>query len=259
MVSRTLVGVAQAVADAARPVAVSYFRRKLAVEDKADLSPVTVADRETERAMRAVLAERVPEHGILGEEHGRSGLERRHVWVLDPIDGTRGFITGFPLFCSLVALLEDGVPVIGIVDVPAIGERYMGVAGERAWFADRLLKTSGCTALADAHVYVAGHRPVDPALRDAFERVADAGRSRRYCYDAYAYALVAAGHVDVMIETDLEPYDYLALVPLIEAAGGVISDWSGAPLRLHSKGDVVACATPRLHAEVLARLARATS
>lgn len=255
MVSRTLVGVAQAVADAARPVAVRYFRRKLDIEAKADLSPVTVADRETELAMRSVLTERVPEHGVFGEEHGRTGVDRKHVWVLDPIDGTRAFITGFPLFCSLVALLEDGVPIIGIVDVPAIGERYMGVAGERAWFADRMLRTSGCTELANAHVYVAGHGPSDPALREPFERIAHAGRSQRFCYDAYAYALVAAGHVDVMIETDLEPYDYLSLVPLIEAAGGVITDWSGAPLRLDSKGDVIACATPELHAEVLARLA----
>ena len=254
MVSRSLIGVAQAVADAARPVPLKYFRRNLAIEDKADASPVTVADKETERAMRAVLAEKVPDHGIFGEEHGRSGLDRRYVWVLDPIDGTRSFITGFPLFCSLTALLEDGIPILGIVDVPAIGERYMGVAGDRAWFGDRLLRTSEVTDLSQAQVYVAGHEPVDEHLREGFNRAARAGRMQRYCYDAYAYALVAAGHVDVMFETDLEPYDYLSLVPLIEAAGGRISDWSGRPLRLDSKGDVLACATPQLHDAMLGLL-----
>lgn len=254
MLSRSLIGVAQAVADAARPVPLKYFRRSLIVEDKADASPVTVADRETEAAMRRVLAEMVPEHGIFGEEHGRSGLDRRYVWVLDPIDGTRSFITGFPLFCSLIALLEDGIPVLGIIDVPAIGERYMGIAGDRAWFADRLLRTSGCTRLDEAQVYVAGHEPSDPARRAGFARAAQAGRMQRYCYDAYAYALVAAGHVDVMFETDLEPYDYLSLVPLIEAAGGCITDWAGKPLRLDSAGDVLASASPQLHEQMLALL-----
>lgn len=254
MLSPALIGVAQAVADAARPVPMRYFRRNLAIEDKADASPVTIADRETEMAMRKVLGELVPDHGIFGEEHGQSGLDKRYVWVLDPIDGTRSFITGFPLFCSLIALLDDGVPVMGIVDVPAIGERYMGIAGDRAWFSDRLLRTSGCRRLDDAQVYVAGHPPTDPDKCVGFERAANAGRMQRYCYDAYAYALVASGHVDVMFETDLEPYDYLSLVPLIESAGGCISDWSGQPLRLDSKGDVLATATPELHQDMLSLL-----
>jgi len=249
-----LLATALAVSEAARPVPLGYFRKPLEVIAKADASPVTIADRETERVMREVLAARVPEHGIFGEEHGRERLEHRFVWVLDPIDGTRSFITGMPLFNSLVALLDDGIPVIGVVDTPAIGERYHAVSGRGAWFDGRPIRTSGCTSLADAAVYRAGHAPTDPDSARRYHRFAAAGRVDRYGYDAYVYALLAAGHIDLVVETDLEPYDYLALVPLVEAAGGVITDWAGAPLRLHSTGEVLAAATAELHAEALAVL-----
>ncbi len=249
-----LLATAMAVSEAARPIPLGYFRKPMEIVDKADLSPVTVADRETERVMRKVLAARVPEHGILGEEHGRERLDHRFVWVLDPIDGTRSFITGMPLFNNLIALLDDGVPVIGVVDTPAIGERYHAVKGRGAWFNGAPIRTSSCRTLAAAAVYRAGHAPQSPTLAVRYDRFATKGRVNRYGYDAYAYALLAAGHVDLVLETDLEPYDYLALVPLVEAAGGVITDWAGAPLRLHSTGEVLAAATPELHAEALALL-----
>lgn len=249
-----LIEVALAVSRAARPVPLQYFRTALDVEAKADASPVTRADRETETAMRAVLAERRPGDGILGEEHGRDGLDRRHVWVLDPIDGTKSFITGNPLFNSLVALIEDGRPVIGVIDTPAIGERYHGALGRGAWLGDRPLRTSGCTRLDEAAIYRAGHRPRDPHEAEGWAGFEGLGRIERFGYDAYAYALLAAGHVDVIVETDLEPYDFMAVVPVIEAAGGVVTDWSGAPLTLESHGDVAASASPALHEEVLRRL-----
>ncbi len=252
-----LLATALAVSEAARPVPLRYFRKPMAITAKADASPVTLADRETERVMREVLAARVPEHGILGEEEGAARLDHRHVWVIDPIDGTRSFITGMPLFNNLVALLEDGVPLIGIVDTPAIGERYHAVMGRGAWFDGEPITTSGCTGLEDAAVYRAGHAPTNAEHARRFERFAGIGRVNRYGYDAYAYALLASGHVDLMLETDLEPYDYLALVPLVEAAGGVITDWQGGKLGLHSTGEVLAAATPELHAEALARLTAA--
>lgn len=247
-----LLATALAVSEAARPVPLGYFRKPLEVFAKADESPVTIADRETERVMREVLAARVPEHGIFGEEHGRERLDHRFVWVLDPIDGTKSFITGMPLFNNLIALLDNGVPVLGVVDTPAIGERYHAAKGRGAWFNGARIQTSGSTRLAEAVVYRAGHAPTEPAQLERFERLAKAGRLQRYGNDAYIYALLAAGHLDVMIETGLEPYDHLALVTLIEEAGGAITDWSGAPLGLNSKGDVLAAATPELHAEVLA-------
>ena len=251
-----LLATALAVSEAARPVPLGYFRKPLEVIAKADESPVTVADRETERVMREVLAARVPEHGIFGEEHGRERLDHRFVWVLDPIDGTKSFITGMPLFNNLIALLDDGVPVLGVVDTPAIGERYHAARGGGAWFNGAPIRTSGCASLARAAVYRAGHAPSDPAMAARFDRFAGQGRVNRYGYDAYVYALLAAGHLDLMIETDLEPYDYLALVTLIEEAGGRITDWAGAPLGLDSKGDVLAAASPDLHAEALALLQR---
>jgi len=250
-----LLEIAMAVSEAARPVPLGYFRKPLQVIAKADESPVTIADRETERVMRQVLAERCPEHGIFGEEHGQERLDHRFVWVLDPIDGTKSFITGMPLFNNLIAVLDAGRPVVGVVDTPAIAERYHAVMGRGAWCAGQRLETSGCERLAQAAVYRAGHVPADPGLHRRFDRLAGKGRVQRYGYDAYVYALLAAGHLDLMVETDLEPYDYLALVPLIEEAGGVITDWSGAPLGLDSKGDVLAAASPALHAEALALLA----
>lgn len=246
--------IALAVSEAARPVPLGYFRKPLEIIAKADESPVTIADRETERVMREVLAERVPEHGILGEEHGRERLDHRFVWVLDPIDGTKSFITGFPLFNNLIAVLDHGRPVIGVVDTPAIGERYHAARGRGAWFNGERIRTSGCARLAEAVVYMAGHSPADAAQAKRFARLERQGRLQRRGYDAYVYALLAAGHLDLMIETDLQPYDHLALVTLIEEAGGAITDWSGQPLGLESKGDVLATATPELHAEALALL-----
>ena len=250
-----LANIAEAVADAARPTAMRYFRRTLEIEAKADSSPVTIADRETETAMRRVLAERCPGHGILGEEHGRADLDSELVWVLDPIDGTKSFITGMPLFCSLVALLQDGRPIIGVIDVPAIGERYSAAHRRGGTFGGETLATSSCRHLDEAAVYLAGHDPEATDLAQRFQRLKTRGRVRRYGYDAYVYALLAAGHVDLMVETDLAPYDFLALVPVVEEAGGVITDWSGEPLGLSSAGDVLAAATPELHREVLGLLA----
>jgi fructose-1,6-bisphosphatase/inositol monophosphatase family enzyme len=140
------------------------------------------------------------------------------------------------------------------VDTPAVGERFHAARGRGAWLNDMPIRTSGCERLAEAAVYRAGHLPTDPALAARFATLDKMGRVNRFGYDAYVYALLAAGHLDLMIETDLEPYDYLALVPLIEEAGGVITDWSGRPLRIDSRGDVLAAASPSLHAAALALL-----
>ena len=246
-----LYATAHAIADAARPITLRYFRQPLQVDAKADESPVTIADRETETVMRRVLADAYPDHGIFGEEHGKERLDHRYVWVFDPIDGTRSFITGYPLYCNLVALLDHGKPVLGIVEVPAIGERYAGIAGRGSQFNGAPIKTSGQTNLDEAAIYTSRHAPMDEAVIATYDHLETCGRLVRYGYDAYIYALIAAGHVDIVVETGLEPYDYLSLVPLIEAAGGRITDWQGEPLGLNSKGDVVATASPALHDKVL--------
>lgn len=231
------------------------FRRRLDVELKADESPVTVVDRNVETLLRNAIRASWPGHGILGEEHGRSDLDAEYVWSIDPIDGTRSYITGWPLWGTLLALLHQGTPVLGVIDIPALDERWIGMRNEKATFNGSTCHSGGCTSLDQATVYATSPDIFDASERVAFERVCAVAQGRRFGGDCYSYALLASGHIDAVIEADLKPYDYLALAPVIEAAGGVISDWQGRPLRLHSGGEVVAAATPELHQAILSTLA----
>lgn len=238
---------AQALAAAARPIARQYFRQKLAVEQKADASPVTVADRSIEAAMRSILAERHPDHAIFGEEHGAERLGARFTWVIDPIDGTKSFVTGLPLFGTLVALLENGVPSLGLIDMPVLQETWIGEAGQPTRFNGAPCRVSGCTDPAAAMLYATSPDMFEGAALAAFERISAQVRLRRFGGDCYAYGLLAAGHVDLVIEVGLQPYDYLPLVAVIEGAGGMVTDWAGGRLGLGSDGRVVAAASPTLH------------
>ena len=240
-------------ADAARPIALRYFRTPLEVDSKDDESPVTIADRTIEAEMRRMIEARYPEHGIYGEEFGikpGNGL----TWVLDPIDGTKSFITGLPLFGTLISLAYEDAPFVGMIDIPATGERWTGAPG-RADFGGRPATTSDRTALGDARLYATSPEMFGGDTLGTFRRVSDRALMRRYGGDCYSYGLLASGHCDVVMEVGLQPYDYMALVPVIEAAGGVVTDWSGGKLSIGSAGDVVAAATPALHAEVLRLIA----
>lgn len=239
-------------ADAARPIALRYFRTPLDVDSKADESPVTIADRTIEAEMRRMIEARYPKHGIYGEEFGvRAG--NGLTWVLDPIDGTRSFITGLPLFGTLIALASDDRPFVGLIDIPATGERWTG-SPLGADFAGRPAATSPRTQLSDARLYATSPELFDGKALGAFQHVAQKALMRRYGGDCYSYGLLASGHCDLVMETGLQPYDFMALVPVIEAAGGVITDWAGGELSIGSAGDVLACSTPALHAEVLAKI-----
>lgn len=240
-------------ADAARPIALRYFRTALEVDSKADESPVTIADRTIEAEMRAMIEARYPEHGIFGEEHGvkpGNGL----TWVLDPIDGTKSFITGLPLFGTLIALAYEDRPFAGLIDIPATGERWTG-SPLGAEFGGKPAAASPRTRLADARLYATSPELFGTDTLATFQRVAGRALMRRYGGDCYSYGLLASGHCDLVMETGLQPYDFMALVPVISAAGGIVTDWAGAPLTLASPGDVLACSTPELHAEVLALIA----
>lgn len=244
-----------AIARAAGRVAMAHFRRPLAIDAKPDDSPVTVADRETEAHIRAALARQFPGHGILGEEYGITGALDGPAWVIDPIDGTRSFITGQPLFGLLLGHLRDGVPRLGLIHMPALGETYAGGRGLGAEQDGTPIRARGTTRLTEAFLYINEAerlRALDPGL---FDRLCTVGHTRRMSYDCYPYALLAAGRIDAVVDCGLEPYDYLPLVGLIEGAGGVISDWHGRALGLGSNGRVVAAATPGLRDEVLAVLA----
>lgn len=238
---------AHELADVARPLALRWFRTALEIERKADDSPVTVADREVEHALRERIARRHPDDGVLGEEHGRDRAGGDRVWVLDPIDGTKSFVTASPLFGTLIALAERGRPTVGVVELPALGERYAAGTGAPATTADgTALRVSSCTDLAAARLALPG--PLAGGLAERAGLV-------RYGGDCFMYCQLALGGMDLVVEPKLEPYDVAALVPVVEGAGGVISDWSGEPVGIASAGSVIAAATPELHAAALAVLA----
>lgn len=244
-------------ADEAGRIAMRHFRQGLAVEHKGDDSPVTIADRGIEAYLREEIAGTFPDHGIFGEEEGAENLDRRHIWVVDPIDGTKSFITGHPLFGGLLALLDAGEPCLGQIDMPATGERWCGLAGRSSTLNGRPCRTSGRTELRDATAYT-----TDPLLfagtgAAAFQALRDAARLIRFGGDCYNYGLLASGHCDLVLETGLQPYDYLPVVQVVRGAGGVITDWQGRPLTMQSSGEVLAAATPELHAAMLERLAAA--
>lgn len=251
----TLAEFASELADAVRPVGRRWFRHPIDIDTKADESPVTIADREVELALRERLAARFPEHGVLGEEFGRDHLDAEYVWSLDPIDGTRSFISGFPLWGTLLAVLHHGAPLVGVIDMPMLGERWVGVRGQGATCNGVRCRTRRCAQLADATLYATTPDIFDATELPAFEALSRAARMRRFGGDCYSYALLASGHVDLVVEAGLQPYDYLALAPVIEEAGGVITDWQGAPLTMHSAGRVVAAGDAELHAQAVALLA----
>ncbi|WP_111734592.1 histidinol-phosphatase [Roseovarius amoyensis] len=245
---------ADEMADATDAMAMSYFRKPLNVEHKADQSPVTQADRAIETAMRERITRQFPTHGILGEEYENARLDASHVWVLDPIDGTKSFVSGMPTFGTLIACLTDGVPELGTISIPATGDRWMGVRGNPSTFNGAPCRTSGKTRLDEAILYTTSPDIFDAAGLDRFELLSRKAGMRRFGGDCYAYGLLASGHVDIVFEMDLYPYDFMALVPVVKGAGGVITDWNGQDLTLQSDGHVIAAASAELHHEALAAL-----
>lgn len=234
------------------------FRSRLIVEAKGDASPVTEADRGAERAMRAHLSHALPAHGVIGEEYGEDRSDAEWVWVLDPVDGTRAFVTGRPLFGTLVGLLHRGAPVLGVLDQPVTGERWVGVAGERTRFTGPFGGAVGCRPCADlsaAEISCTSPEVFGPAEAGRFDRVRAAARRTTWGGDCYAYGLLALGLVDVVVDATMKPWDWAALVPVVEGAGGRVADWSGRPLTLASAGDVVAVGDPALLPEVSRLLA----
>ncbi|HEY4975297.1 MAG TPA: inositol monophosphatase family protein [Steroidobacteraceae bacterium] len=241
-------------ADAARELARRHFRQPLVVEQKPDHSPVTLVDRAIENEMRRLIRAAFPAHGIQGEEFAaESGNE--FTWVLDPIDGTKSYITGFPLFGSLIALCRGEQAVLGIIEAPAQNERWVGCEGQATQFNGRLAATSACTDLAHAHVYTTTTDNFSPEQRRRFDSLTAQTALRRYGGDCYLYGLLASGHCDLVIEVGLKPHDYLALIPVVEGAGGRISDWRGAALGPACGGLVLAAATEPLWRQAVAALA----
>jgi inositol-phosphate phosphatase/L-galactose 1-phosphate phosphatase/histidinol-phosphatase len=244
-------------ADAAGAIIRRYFRQPIAIDDKSDLTPVTIADREAEAAMRRLIEARFPDHGIFGEEEGRTRPDAEYQWVLDPIDGTKSFISGVPLFGTLIALTCRQRPVLGIIDQPVAGERWIGASGHPSTLNGRAIRTRPCTELGRATLFTTAPELFKGAEAEAFQRLRAASKLTRYGTDCYAYALVATGFIDLVVESGLKPYDFCALIPVIEGAGGSVTDWQGRPLDLASDGHAVAAGDARLAAAARALLAGA--
>ncbi|WP_321822586.1 MULTISPECIES: histidinol-phosphatase [unclassified Burkholderia] len=249
-----LVGFAHQLTDVSGPIAQRWFRSAIDVELKSDDSPVTLADREIEAMLRAMISDRFPDHGILGEEEAPVGLHSEFVWVIDPIDGTKSFISGMPTFGTLIGVMHNGVPCVGVIDMPALGERWVGAPSKGTHYNGEACRTRGTKRLASANIYSTSPDIFAGENKESFERLSHGAAMRRFGGDCYAYALLASGWVDIVCEAGLQPYDYLALVPIIERAGGVITDWGGRPLSASSDGRVIASATRDLHDEVLKTL-----
>ena len=252
--SQELLDFAVRIAEDAGQIALRYFRTPLDVSSKSDsrFDPVTKADRETEARLRELIAESFPDHGIVGEEHGVTGGGRMQ-WIIDPIDGTRGFISGSPMWGMLLGLMDGEEPVLGVIHNPHLQETYYGSAAgayHRTRAGTSAIRTRNTTDLADAVLYC-----THPAMfnedwsKAAFARVDAACQFSRFGADCYGYALLASGYADLVVEDSLQPYDVIPLVPLIRAAGGMISGWDGgSPL---AGGRIVAACTPGLHEQAL--------
>jgi len=257
---------ADELADLARSEILPYWRKPIEVESKIEdhravaESPVTVADRNAERAMRALIEARYPRHGVYGEEFGNVRIDAEFVWVLDPIDGTKSFITGKPLFGTLIGLCHNGVPTLGVIDQCVLKERWVGVRGKGTTLNGAPVRARGVSSLADAMLYATTpHMFAKGAEEEAFATVRDAVKRPLYGCDCYAYALVASGFgADLVVEADLGLYDYAAVVPVLLGAGGCMTDWNGDELTIAhheaSKGRVIAAANAALHAEAVGML-----
>jgi len=254
-VPQSYVDLAQRLADVARPIVRRYFRTPVGVDDKPDSSPVTIADREVETAIRDILVREVPAHGIIGEEHGEERRDAEWVWVIDPIDGTKAFITGMPVFGTLIGLLHRGVPALGIIDQPISRERWLGVAGRPSTHNGNEIRVRRCDSLDKAYMYSTAPIMFPGDLEHRHRRLANAVKLFRWGGDCYAYGLLALGLADLVVEADLKLYDYCALVPVIQGAGGIITDWSGGGLGLDSDTTVIAAGDARLQRAAMDLLA----
>ncbi|MBT1157197.1 histidinol phosphate phosphatase [Aminobacter anthyllidis] len=245
---------AHAMADAAADVIRPHFRKRLAIDTKADASPVTVADRDAEATMRQMIEAQFPDHGIRGEEFGACRTDAKWIWVLDPIDGTKSFVSGSLAFGTQIALVHRGKPVIGLINQPITGERWFGT-GSGATLNGEPIHTSGTTALDEAILYTSALEQFDPSRHDRFSALAAKVRFTRFSHDCYAAGLLALGGIDLLVESNVFDYDILPQMPIVQAAGGIVTDWDGRQLGDASRYDtVLMAANEELHRAALKAL-----
>lgn len=253
----TDIALALRLADAAGQAIRPHFRAGVSSERKDDATPVTVADRAAEEAMRRILKAEVPRDTVIGEEFGSDEGNSGRTWVLDPIDGTVSFVAGRPIFGTLIALVVDGFPVLGVIDQPILHERWLGASGRQTTFNGAAVSTRACRQLADAQLATTGPQYFDDHQGEHFMSLAAKTDHRRMMMggDCYNYGLLASGHIDLVCEAGLKLHDWAALVPVVEGAGGMMCDWNGDPLHSESDGHVLAIGDPARLEDVTEALA----
>ena len=244
-------GFGESLVDASGELILNYWRQDPEVYTKADASPVTIADRRAEATIREMIESKYPDHGIAGEEFGHEKMDAEYIWSIDPIDGTKAFISGSPLFGTLIALLREGTPILGIIDIPATGERWIGGDKLPATLNGRVLQTRTGLNLCDATSGSTSPKMFTGEDAGYLQRLHDKIKLPIYGGDCYLYGMLALGSIDLVIEAQLSDYDYLAPVALIKAAGGIVTGWQGEALSIGTTDKIIAAGDKKLHAEVL--------
>lgn len=234
-------------ADASRAVIKESLSSAGAFETKSDSSPVTVVDRKVEQTLRAMIAAEYPDHGILGEEYESDRLNSEYVWVIDPIDGTKAFITGMPIYGTLISLTRDGVPVLGVIDQPATNERWAGMEGRRSTHNGRPVSCRACTSLSEAIISIGNPESLNPGEASAFAELRKQSKWGIYGGNCYVYGRLAMGAVDISLDSGLDVFDYCALDAVVRGAGGCMTDWEGERLTIRSGHRVIAAGDPEIH------------
>jgi len=238
-------------ADESSIIITKYFRTKINIENKEDSSPVTIADQNTELKIRELISSKYPSHGILGEEYEHINTKAEFVWVIDPIDGTRSFIAGHKDFGTLISLLHNNQPVLGIINCPAHNERWLGIKDHQTTCNEIKVNTSSKEKIEDSYLFTSGQFFNEPFLKKGFEKIKEQSKYFRYGGDCYMYGMLASGLIDVVIEDTLKAHDYMALVNVIEGAGGKITDKFGKNVSIESDGSLVASCNPNIHQELI--------
>ncbi len=242
---------ANSLADLASKTSMKYFRKKLNIENKDDESPVTIADKETEQIIRDKIRKNFPNHGILGEEYENENLDSEFIWVIDPIDGTRSYIAGHKDFGNLISLLHNNKPIIGIINCPAHNERWIGIEKTKTTCNGKKVLTSGISKVENAYLFTSGIYFHEPFFRKGFETIKEKSRYYRLGGDCYMYGMLSSGLIDIVIEDTLKAHDYMALINVVEGAGGKITDKYGKPITLKSDGSLIASSSVNLHNEII--------
>ncbi|MFT5260979.1 MAG: inositol-phosphate phosphatase/L-galactose 1-phosphate phosphatase/histidinol-phosphatase [Saprospiraceae bacterium] len=242
---------ANELADAARLVTLKYFRQPLQIHSKDDRSPVTIADQETEAKMKSMIVGRYPDHGFYGEESERIESNSKWMWVIDPIDGTTSFSTGKPTFGTLIALLYEEKPVLGIIDHAVTDDRWIGVKGQATTFNGEPVSCNEVDDLAGASAFTTTTRMFNESNMPRYQRLVDECKFGVFGADCMGYGLLASGFTEIVVEASLQPYDFLAVTPVVEGAGGVITDWQGNAITLQTSDEILASANRSLHDKAL--------